>query len=329
MGRYMGGARSSLTGAATRFAQTWQGLAPEGRVGLAVSGGPDSLALLLLFHEVAPRNFCVVTVDHGLRAEAAEEAAMVADLCDARGIPHRTLTIAMGQGSAVQERARIARYAALAAWAREQELSAIVTAHHADDQAETMVMRLNRGAGLRGLAGIRPIATVPGDDTLPLLRPLLAWRRDELLEVVRAEGLKPAEDPSNRDPHYERVRIRDALTSVQVFDANGFSASAACLADADSALDWAAERLWADVVASGEGCRWEPPTDLPKALGLRVVERLFASLQTAPPRGSDLARLLDTLRAGGVGTLAGIKADARAGPWRFTRAPARTPGRPT
>lgn len=324
----MGGVRNSLTElAAKRFAQTWQALAPEGRVGLAVSGGPDSVALLLLVHEVAPRDFCVATVDHGLRPEAASEAAMVAALCQARAIPHRTLTLALAKGSGIQERARIARYAALAAWAREEMLCAIVTAHHADDQAETIVMRLNRGAGLRGLAGMRTVATVPGDEILPLLRPLLAWRRDQLLEVVQAEGLTAADDPSNRDPHYERVRIRDALTSTQAFEANGFAASAACLADADSALDWAADRLRADVVASGEGYAWAPPTDLPKALALRVLERLFAALQTTTPRGSDLARLHDALRAGGVGTLAGIKADARGRPWRFTPAPARTPAR--
>ncbi|MBB3859821.1 tRNA(Ile)-lysidine synthase [Novosphingobium hassiacum] len=325
----MGGAYDSLTPAASRFAQGWQALAPSGQVGLAVSGGPDSLALLLLVHEVAPRNFSVATVDHGLRPEAAAEAATVADLCDARGIEHSTLTLAMAKGSGVQERARTARYAALAAWARAANLSAIVTAHHADDQAETMVMRLNRGAGVRGLAGMRPVATVPGDPTLALLRPLLAWRRDELLEVVRAQGLKPADDPSNRDQHYERVRIRDALTSSEAFDPKGFAASAAWLADADIALDWAVERLWAGVVASGEGCTWEPPSGLPQTLALRVLERLFATFRTTPPRGPDLTRLLETLRAGGVGTLAGVKADARIGPWRFTRAPARTSKRST
>ncbi len=317
----MAEARHHLIAAATRFAEVWQAIAPEGRVGLAVSGGADSLALSLLMHEVAPRDFCVATVDHGLRPEAAEEATMVAAVCHAREIKHRTLTLALAKGSGVQERARVARYAVLAQWARAEKLSAIVTAHHADDQAETIVMRLNRGAGLRGLAGMRPVATVPGDETLPLLRPLLAWRRDELLEVVRAARLTPAEDPSNRDPHYERVRIRNALTSTQVFDANGFAGSAACLADADTALDWAAVRLWADVVVSGEGYAWAPPTDLPKALALRVLERLFAAFHTAPPRGSDLARLFETLCAGGVGTLAGIKVDARRAPWRFTRAP--------
>lgn len=324
----MGGSHDTLS-APARFAQGWQQLAPGGPVGLAVSGGPDSLALLLLFHEVAPRDFAVATVDHGLRPEAAREAAMVAGLCRKRGIPHTTLTLDMAKGSAVQERARNARYAALAGWAREHGLLAIVTAHHADDQAETVVMRLNRGAGLRGLAGMRAISNVPGDSTIPLIRPLLSWRCDALAQVVRDAGVLAADDPSNRDTHYERVRIRDALTSNTAFDAKGFAASAGYLAEADVALDWAADELWQSVTAENEGFSWEPRDGMPKALQLRVVERVFAALGAPAPRGSDLASLLDTLRSGGVATLAGIKADARSGPWRFTRAPARTPLRRT
>ena len=292
-------------------------------MGLAVSGGPDSLALLLLFHEVAPRNFAVATVDHGLRPEAVQEAAMVAVLCRERAISHATLTLALPKGSAIQERARNARYGALADWAREQGLRALVTAHHADDQAETMVMRLNRGAGLRGLAGMRDKSTVPGDHALPLLRPLLSWRRSELAQVVGAVGIIAAEDPSNRDMQYERVRIRDALTSNSSFDPNGFAASATHLAQADSALDWAAQQLWHSVTRTHAGCEWLPSPDVPITLQLRVMERLFAALGAPPPRGSDMASLLGTLHNDGVATLAGIKADARTRPWRFTRAPDR------
>ncbi|MCY1670374.1 tRNA lysidine(34) synthetase TilS [Novosphingobium sp. SL115] len=290
-------------------------------MGLAVSGGADSLALLLLFHEVAPRNFCVATVDHGLRPEAADEAAMVADVCKARDISHTTLTLALPKGSAVQERARLARYAALAGWARGQGLAALVTAHHADDQAETMVMRLNRGAGLRGLAGMRSRSATPGDLALPLLRPLLSWRRADLAAVVAAAGIGAVEDPSNRDHRYERVRVRDALTSNQVFDANGFANSAAHLADADAALDWAAQQLWRDVVFDGQGFTWNVPSELPQALGLRVLEHVLNGLEAHMGRGSDVVRWLEALSAGRVATLAGIKGDPRKGPWRFTRVP--------
>ncbi|MGV3511136.1 MAG: tRNA lysidine(34) synthetase TilS [Novosphingobium sp.] len=290
-------------------------------MGLAVSGGPDSLALLLLFHEVAPRNFSVATVDHGLRTESASEAAMVASVCASREIPHRTLTLSLEKGSGVQERARTARYAELAQWARAEGLAAIVTAHHADDQAETMVMRLNRGAGLRGLAAMRTVAQVPGAPDLMLIRPLLSWRRVELQAVVSAARIVAADDPSNRDIAYERVRIREALTSSNRFDAKGFATSAQHLAEADQALDWMVARLWSDVNQSVEALIWRAPADLPDALSLRVLERVLETLGTATPRGPDLVRWLTTLRSGGVATLAGVKGDARKGTWRFTLAP--------
>lgn len=292
-----------------------------------MSGGPDSLALLLLCHEVAPRSFHVATVDHGLRAEAAAEAAMVAAHCAQRGIPHRTLTLHLPAGSAVQARARAARYAALAGWARENRLAALVTAHHADDQAETMVMRLNRGAGLRGLAAMRTIAAVPGAPDLPLLRPLLGWRRADLAALVAVAGVGFANDPSNRDPRFERVRVRAALTSNNAFDANGFAAAAHHLGQADDALEWVVARLWADMVPTGNGFVWTPAPDLPDVLALRLLERVLGAFGAPVPRGAELARWLASLRAGGVATLAGIKGDARRGPWRFSAAPPRRTGR--
>lgn len=295
----------------------------DGPVGLAVSGGPDSLAMLLLFHEVAPRNFAVATVDHGLRAESADEAAMVAKVCAERRIAHRTLAIAMTKGSAVQERARASRYHALAEWAAAEGLAAIVTAHHADDQAETMVMRLNRGAGLRGLSAMRQIAQVPGAPHLPLLRPLLRWPRRDLLAVVAASGLVPALDPSNTDPRYERVRVRDAMTSNPAFIASGFAASADHLAEADAALDWAVQTFWPQVPAGAAQIVLSLPVDIPPALALRLLERVLAHFGALPPRGPALVRWHESLRAGHVATLGGVKGDARGRAWRFTPAPKR------
>lgn len=310
-------------GLTARFAADWQALAPPGPVGLAVSGGPDSLALMVLMQKVAPRNFAVATVDHGLRPDAADEARMVADVCKASGIAHHTLTLDLAKGSAVQERARAARYRALADWACENGLAAIVTGHHADDQAETMAMRLNRGSGLRGLAGMRPVSSVPGATALPLLRPLLSWRRSELEGVVQKAGMTSAEDPSNLDPTYERVRIRGVMTSSNVLDSGGFAASARHLAEADAAIEWATDRLWAEVEATAQGFTWNAAPDLPRVLALRILERIVSAFEKPPPRGTDLANWQATLNSGGVSTLAGIKGDARRGPWRFTRAPDR------
>lgn len=310
---------------AARFAASWQAIAPPGKVGLAVSGGPDSLALLVLMNEVAPRNFHVVTVDHGLRPESADEAAMVAAVCTEQGIPHTTLTLSLAKGSAVQERARHARYAAMAEWAYAAGIIGLVTAHHADDQAETMIMRLNRGAGLRGLAGMRAISTFEPPDRrkMTILRPLLQWRRADLIDVVEMARLSPADDPSNRDHTYERVRIRDALTSTHVFQINAFAESACHLADADAALEWATDKLWAEIRSDGESFTWNASDAIPRAMAFRVLERILKAFGAPLPRGPDLARWLDTLHTGGVSTLGGVKGDARSGPWRFTRAPVR------
>jgi len=292
----------------------WPGADP---VGLAVSGGPDSLALLLLAHDVLGADrFAVATVDHGLRAEGAAEAALVAQICAARGIVHDTLAIAMAPGSAVQERARAERYRVLEAWCRERGVAALATAHHADDQAETLVMRMNRGAGLRGLAGIRTRAVVPGG-ALPLLRPLLGWRRATLVALVAQAGVTAVDDPSNRDMRFERARVRAGLAGAPWLDPAGFAATAGHLAQADAALDWAADQVCAGLC--GPDIALDP--GLPRALALRVLERVIARLGGTGPRGRDLARWHDRLVAGEVATLAGVRGDGRAKPWRFALAP--------
>ena len=176
------------------------GAAPA-RLGLAVSGGPDSLALLLLAHAAYPGRVHAATVDHGLRAESAAEAAFVARLCGELGVPHVTLAANMTDKVNVQAAARARRYALLGRWAGEVKAGCLLTAHHLDDQAETLVMRLLRGSGLAGLSGVRAVNP-------PLVRPLLGWRRDELAAVVRAAGVEPVADPSNQDERFDRARLR-------------------------------------------------------------------------------------------------------------------------
>src|SRR5690242_17255544 len=174
--------------------------AADDRIGIAVSGGPDSLALLLLAAAARPGQVEAATVDHGLRQESRAEAGFVASVCEQLGVPHAILTVHwdVPPASAFQERSREARYRLLARWITGRKLSALLTAHHADDQAETILMRLNRGSGLRGLAGMRGKAAIPSDNR-PLLRPLLGWRRAELEEICAAAGLDPIDDPSNSD----------------------------------------------------------------------------------------------------------------------------------
>ena len=170
-----------------RFARDLDALiAPGKRVGIAVSGGPDSLALLLLAAAARPGKIEAATVDHGLRPESRAEAKMVQGVCDSLRVPHLTLAAEWQEKptTAIQERARTERYRLLSGWVQGRELDGLATAHHADDQAETFLMRLSRGAGVRGLAGMRSASNVPGREVM-LLRPVLGWRRDERQHQIR------------------------------------------------------------------------------------------------------------------------------------------------
>jgi len=301
---------------AADLAQVW----PEGEgLGLAVSGGPDSLALLLLAHAAMPDRIEAATVDHGLRPESASEAAMVAELCAAYGIPHRILSVRVANGN-LQDKARAARYAALGKWMDERSLGALATAHHADDQAETFIMRLNRGSGVSGLAGVRARGTVPGTPHV-VLRPLLGWRRAELGGIVSAARLEAVNDPSNRDPRFDRVRIREALRKADWLDVQAITASAAHLADAEAVLQWAAQREWTEAVRVGEGEISYAPT-APVAVRLRVLARAIAMLG-AEPRVGSVALLLQKLQNGRDATLGGVVARVGKDRWILRKEPPR------
>jgi tRNA(Ile)-lysidine synthase len=252
---------------------------------------------------------------------------MVAALCERLNVPHATLTAEWGEkpASAIQERARSARYGLLGGWAKERGLDAIVTAHHADDQAETFVMRLARGAGVRGLGGMRPASVAPGTD-VTLVRPLLGWRRIELEQVCADAGAAPVADPSNEDAQYERVRMRRALAGADWLQPAAVALSAGYLAEADAALDWATDREWAAAVTSAGGEILYKPTDAPREIRRRIVLRALLELASegggAGPRGRELDQLLDALTAGRTATLRGVL--CRGGKeWRFAKAPPR------
>lgn len=294
---------------------------PEGgRLGLAVSGGPDSVALLLLARAARPGAIEAATVDHGLRAEAADEARMVGRLCAELNVPHAALKVTLGEGN-IQALARQARYSALAGWARDCGLAALATAHHADDQAETLLLRLNRGSGVAGLAGVRERGRIPGTE-LTVIRPLLDWRRSELAEVVAAARIEAASDPSNSDERFDRVRIRRALADADWLDPAALAISARNLADADAALDWAAGREWLENVRrEGLGLTYRPAA--PRAVALRVLARIVRDLGGAEARGSALARVFDTLLAGQPASIGDLVGRPGSDGWSFTPAPRR------
>jgi len=300
---------------------------PEATIGLAVSGGPDSLALLLLAAEARPLRVEAATVDHVLRPESRAEADMVSKLCEHLGVPHKILTVKWAEKpeSAIQERARLMRYRLLGDWARERGLNAILTAHHLDDQAETFLMRLSRGAGVRGLAGMRRVAKVAGGD-VALVRPLLGWRHSELEAVCAAAGIQPVQDPSNEDAQFERVRMRAALAEAPWLEPSAVAASAGHLAEAEGALHWATTIEWNRAVGQGGGHIVYRPTDTPREIRRRVIRRAVLALATegggAELRGREIDEVLAALRSGRKATLRGVLCTG--GPeWRFTRAPAR------
>jgi tRNA(Ile)-lysidine synthase len=302
---------------------------PGTRFGVAVSGGPDSLALLLLAASARPGEFEAATVDHGLRPESAAEAEMVANLCEEMAVPHAILAIEwdLPPASAIQEQARAVRYGAIAAWMHDRDIGALLTAHHLDDQAETLVMRLNRGSGVRGLAGMRRKSKVPGYPDLTLLRPLLSWRRAELERICSEAGVEPVSDPSNLDERFERVRIRRALAAADWLDPEALARSAENLGWSDEALDWATGQVWAGFVEVGDDEIVYRDPGAPRDILRRIVAKAIALLgiegEPDDLRGRELEGLLSALEGAKTTTLRGVRCSG--GPrWTFSRAAPRS-----
>lgn len=245
---------------------------------------------------------------------------MVAQVCGALGVPHRALGVTLPPGN-VQAAARSARYGALADWVATSGADVLLTAHHADDQAETLLARLNRGSGVAGLAGVRARGQVP-DTMIPLLRPLLGWRRGELAGLVTGAGLTAAADPSNLDDRYDRARLRKALAQADWIDPMALAASAAHLADADAALEWAARREWDEGVSPAPlGLTYRPQA--PRAIALRVLTRIVTELDGTVPRGAAVARVFDSLIARQPAAIGSLVGRVTPEGWSFTKAPAR------
>ena len=312
---------------ALRFRRDAEALAPAfDRLALAVSGGPDSLALLLLAHAAFPGRIEAATVDHHLRPESTVEALHVEDICARLDCPHTVLDVTVPDGPAgLQAEARAARYRALADWGGRRGLAHLATAHHADDQAETLLMRLKRGAGVGGLAGIRPCRP---EGSLTLIRPLLGWTKAELVHLVASAGIEPVDDPSNRDPRFDRAAIRALLRDHPEFEPRRLARTAAAAREADDALDWAAGQLAEDRIIP-QGGEWRlDPNGLPRELRRRLLARTIIlvreahGIQPAWTGSEDVEGLLAALEAGGTATRAGVIARGGAF-WHLRPAPPR------
>ncbi|MCA3256105.1 tRNA lysidine(34) synthetase TilS [Bradyrhizobium sp.] len=297
----------------------------NGPVALAVSGGADSLALLLLAHRDLGARTRALTVDHGLRPESAAEAAQVAAVCAALRVPHVTLVWEGPKPDANrQAAARAARYRLMGDWCAANGVGVLITAHHADDQAETLLMRLARGSGGPGLAGIREVNKVNSEVTL--FRPLLGVSRKSLKMLVESAGLTPIDDPSNADPAYDRTHARALLAATPSLDPVRLAASAAHLQAGESALDWAVDLAWRSRTRRDGAALVADVADLPAEIVRRLVVRALGEFGAADPDGPAVMRLIERVSAGDAATLGGVRV-AGGRLWRFAPAPPPRPVR--
>ena len=253
MARRASGPISAADTVAERFAAAFGRIAPEGPLGVALSGGGDSTALTVLAAERAGQRVVrAATVDHQLRPESRGEAEAAAALCASLQIPHDILTWDEGRDAAqaagnLSARARAARQGLLGAWAAHHGLAGVLLGHTLDDQAETLVMRLQRGSGVDGLAAMAETVEIGG--TL-WLRPLLSLRRAELRDLLTRRGIGWSDDPTNDDPAYDRIRARQTIAALKL-DAEALAATAHRLGQQRRVLEAARDRLAAQAVALG------------------------------------------------------------------------------
>jgi tRNA(Ile)-lysidine synthase len=297
------------------------------RVALAVSGGGDSTALMVLFAQwlqqrnADPAAHVVLTVDHGLRPESAAEAAAVAIQAAALGFRHSTLVWEGAKPQAgLQAAARAARYALMGDYADANGISTLLTGHTLDDQAETLLMRLARGSGLDGLSGIAPSRQL---GFLRLVRPLLATPKSRLIVTLEQRRIRWIEDPSNQSLYFERARLRAAQANLDGLGltTDMLALSVRRLQRAREALDAATDEFSAE---PPKGAVHTDPVGIlridaerlrraPEEIALRLVARCIAAAG-----GSDEPAPLARLEP----LVAALRRDAHAdgGSWTLSRA---------
>ena len=320
---------------------------------LAVSGGPDSTALMVLaarWRATLKRGpaLTAITVDHGLRPESRREAADVARLAKKLGIPHRTLRwTGKKPKSGLPQAARQARYGLLAGAARRLNARHVLTAHTRDDQAETVIIRLMRGSGLTGLAAMQKTSDMPEAGGIFLVRPLLDVPKARLIATLRAEDIPFADDPTNRDTAFTRARLRGLMPRLaeEGLDAARLALLARRLKRADLAIEAAVDRAMSELMP-GSGVGQEPFVfdaagicQLPDEIALRLLGRAIATVGIEGP--VELAKLetlkaaLDAARMTGnafrrslAGAIVTLTGDKIGGKIVVERAPARRKARP-
>jgi tRNA(Ile)-lysidine synthase len=314
-------------------------VAGEPALVLAISGGPDSTALLYLMarwcaeRRPAPR-LLAVSIDHGLRPEARREAAAVKRLAEKLGVEHRTVRwMGAKPSTGIQEAARVARYRLLRAVAHRAKARCILTAHTLDDQAETMLFRIARGSGLAGMCGmarsvpIDPLATgfgQPIDAAHPagdaeganrpkpvvVVRPFLEVPKRRLIATLQEAGIAYADDPSNVDPRFARSRLRKLMPALAdeglTPQCLGRLARRVRRSEAahEAVVDWAARRLGLTADSRRVALSGADWSEFPAEIALRLLGRAIGVIGTEGPvefgKLEALAEALDAAVAGGV-----------------------------
>jgi tRNA(Ile)-lysidine synthase len=289
----------------------------DDRLLCAVSGGPDSLALLLLAQQILPGKLVAVTIDHQLRSDSSNEAQVVAKICRDLGVSHIILTPDKKIVGNLQSSARTARYALLERAADAENCQHIATAHHADDQLETLLMRLARGSGVDGLSGIRA-------RNGRVVRPLLEFTKAELIDICSSGGIEAVNDPSNANIDFDRVAMRRWLASTQhPFPATRALRTTSALADASDALVWMTDTLAAQRIRQENDIIICKASDLPSELKRRLLIRCLRKMDSnLAPRGDAIDRLLTDLENAQASMIGNIKCLGGAD-WQFSKAPPR------
>lgn len=286
---------------------------PIVKLGVAVSGGGDSIALLRLLADWGQKNGCEIvaaTVNHNLRAEAGKEAAFVATLCKSLNIPHSILNWDdwAGQGN-LQNEARNARKKLLASWAKQENLSAVALGHTQDDQAETFLMRLARGSGVDGLSGIQQIS-----GSAPVyIRPLLEISRQDLRSYLKDLGQQWIDDPSNDDTQFDRIKMRKAMPFLEALGltTSRLAKTSTGLQSARDALEQItlkAARVCCELSEYGTvGINLDKLKTEPSDIQYRVISHAICWITHAHyrPRFASLKATYDLVKQGKSQTLAG------------------------
>ncbi len=290
------------------FHLLYQLLGEHKKLALAVSGGSDSTALMLLAADWARQNnrqndIHVLTVDHALRRNSHKEAKQVYRAAKALGLPcHILIWQHQGQTSKIQETARRNRYKLMGEWCNANGFAGIITAHNSDDQAETMLMRLARGSGVDGLSAMNARSQLFG---ATVYRPLLDVSKHQLKKVVTNAGHDWIEDPSNQNEKFERIRVRSAMAAIEKsgIELSAINLSTKRLKRASSALETITDQfMTTSVTVYNTGhCEIDRKAlqTLPDEIAIRTLTRLleWAGGANEPVRMAKTERLFETLRS--------------------------------